>query len=160
MCALADTQPSTDTGSDVQAMLTQARRDALVRVLPLGTVSKRRDGQELSEMADMAGVGAVAFSDDSRTVRSSRLMRHALEYSLLVERPIASFAMDPELADGGVMNEGSLATVLGLKGVLKVNHAIVHGISVLNLDGFAPAARWKELSPDALEHLSGSSEVA
>ena len=48
-------------------------------------------------MADMAGVGAVAFSDDSRTVRSSRLMRHALEYSLLVERPIASFAMDPEL---------------------------------------------------------------
>jgi hypothetical protein len=43
--------------------------------------------------------------------------------------------------------------------VLKVSHAIVHGISVLNLDGFAPAVRWKELSPDAPDQLSGS-EVA
>jgi dihydroorotase len=117
LCALADTQPSTDTGSDVEALLTTARRDALVRVLPLGTVSKRRDGQELSEMADMAGVGAVGFSDDGRAIRSSRLMRHALEYSLLVDRPIASCAVDPELAEDGVMNEGSLATLLGLKGV-------------------------------------------
>jgi hypothetical protein len=49
--------------------------------------------------------------------------------------------------------------LLGLTGVLKVSHAIVHGISVLNLDGFASAARWQELSPDAPDHLSGS-EVA
>jgi dihydroorotase len=117
LCALADTQPSTDTGSDVESLLTTARRDALVRVLPLGTVSKRREGQELSEMADMASVGAVGFSDDGRAIRSSRLMRHALEYSLLVDRPIASCAVDPELAEDGVMNEGSLATLLGLKGV-------------------------------------------
>ena len=44
-------------------------------------------------------------------------MRHALEYSLLVERPIVSHAQDPELAEGGVMHEGPMATVLGLKGV-------------------------------------------
>jgi dihydroorotase len=117
VCALADTQPSIDTGSDVEALLTQARRDALVRVLPLGTISKRRDGQELSEMVDMTEAGAVGFSDDGRAVRSSRLMRHALEYSLLVDRPIASCAVDAELAAGGVMHEGSLATVLGLPGV-------------------------------------------
>src|ERR671932_569802 len=47
VCAQADTQPSTDTGSDVEALRTQAGRDALVRVLPLGTVSKHRDGREL-----------------------------------------------------------------------------------------------------------------
>jgi dihydroorotase len=117
VCALADTQPSTDTGSDVESLLTQARRDALVRVLPLGTVSKRREGQELSEMADMADAGAIAFSDDGRAIRSSRLMRHALEYSLLVDKPIATYAVDPDLAADGVMHEGSLATLLGLKGV-------------------------------------------
>ena len=49
--------------------------------------------------------------------------------------------------------------LLGLKGVLKVSHALVHGISLLNLDGFASAARWQELSPDAPDSLSGS-EVA
>src|SRR5207237_3123685 len=59
LCALADTRPSTDTGSDVQSLLTQARRDALVRVLPVGTTTKQREGTELSEMADMAEFGAV-----------------------------------------------------------------------------------------------------
>jgi len=49
--------------------------------------------------------------------------------------------------------------LVGLRGVAKISHAIVHGISVLNLDGFAPAARWEELSPDATDRLSGS-EVA
>ena len=117
VCALADTRPSTDTGSDVEALLTQALRDAVVRVLPLGTTTKQREGLELSEMADMADVGAVAFSDDGRAIRSASLMRHALEYSLLVERPISSHAQDPDLADGGVMHEGPLATVLGLKGI-------------------------------------------
>src|SRR4029077_20432149 len=48
LCALADTRPSTDTGSDVEALLTQAKRDAVVRVLPVGTTSKQRQGQELS----------------------------------------------------------------------------------------------------------------
>lgn len=117
VCALADTRPSTDTGSDVEAMLTQARRDAVVRVLPMGTTTKGREGQELSEMADMTEAGAVAFSDDGRAVRSARLMRHALEYSLLVDRPVSSHAEDPDLVDGGVMHEGALATVLGLKGI-------------------------------------------
>jgi dihydroorotase len=98
-------------------MLTLARRDALVRVLPVGTTTKQRKGEELSEMADMAEVGAVAFSDDSRSVRSANLMRHALEYSLLVDRPISSHAQDADLAEGGVMHEGPLATVLGLKGI-------------------------------------------
>ena len=56
-------------------------------------------------------------------------------------------------------NEIDDQILVGLQGVLKVSHAIVHGISVLNLDGFASAARWQELSPDAPDHLSGS-EVA
>jgi dihydroorotase len=117
VCALADTRPSPDTGSDVESVLTLARREARVRVLPVGTATKERNGEELSEMADMASVGAVAFSDDGRAIRSARLMRHALEYSLLVERPISSHAEDADLVDGGVMHEGPLATVLGLKGI-------------------------------------------
>jgi len=117
VCALADTRPSIDTGSDVESVLTQARRAALVRVLPLGTTTKRREGHELSEMADMAAAGAIAFSDSAKAVRSASLMRHALEYSLLVERPIVSHAQDPDLVDGGVMHEGPVATVLGLRGI-------------------------------------------
>jgi dihydroorotase len=137
VCALADTRPSTDTGSDVEALLTQARRDAVVRVLPVGTTTKQRDSAELSEMADMADAGAVAFSDDGRAVRSASLMRHALEYSLLVERPISSHAEDPDLVDGGVMHEGPLATVLGLKGIPREAEeiAVARDLALAHLTG-------------------------
>ena len=69
---------------------------------------------------------------------------------------LRDFGYDTELLGKDEIDDQAL---LGLKGVLKVSHAIVHGISVLNLDGFASAARWQELSPDAPDHLSGS-EVA
>jgi dihydroorotase len=127
LCALADTHPTTDTGSNVESLLTHARRDAVVRVLPLGTTTKQRQSEELSEMADMAEAGAVAFSDSDRAVRKASLMRHALEYSLLVERPIASHAEEADLVDGGVMHEGALATVLGLKGIPRQAEEIAVG---------------------------------
>ena len=69
---------------------------------------------------------------------------------------LRDFGYDTELLGKDEIDDQEL---LGLKGVLKVSHAIVHGISLLNLDGFAAAARWQELSPDAPDHLSGS-EVA
>jgi hypothetical protein len=69
---------------------------------------------------------------------------------------LRDFGYDTELLGKDEIDDRAL---LGLKGVLKVSHAIVHGISVLNLDGFASAARWQELSPDAPDQLSGS-EVA
>lgn len=117
VCAMPNVRPTTDTGSDVEALLTIARRDAAVRVLPIGTVTRRQEGQQLSEMADMAAAGAVAFSDDGRMVRTASLMRRALEYSLLVGRPISDHCEDADLVGSGVMNEGSLATRLGLPGV-------------------------------------------
>jgi dihydroorotase len=127
LCALADTQPTTDTGSNVESLLTQARREAVVRVLPVGTTTKQRQGQELSEMADMADAGAIAFSDSDRAVSKASLMRHALEYSLLVEKPIASHAEEADLIDGGVMHAGALATVLGLKGIPREAEEIAVG---------------------------------
>ncbi len=117
VCAMPNTHPSIDTASDVEAVLAIARRDAVVRVLPTGTVTKQRAGRELSEMADMAAAGAVAFTDDGRMVRPAGLMRRALEYTLLVGKPVSDHAEDPELVAGGVMNEGPLATALGLQGV-------------------------------------------
>src|SRR2546427_9814109 len=69
---------------------------------------------------------------------------------------LRDFGYDTELLGKDEIDDQAL---LGLRGVLKISHAIVHGISLLNLDGFAPAARWQELSPDAPDSLSGS-EVA
>ena len=67
-------------------------------------------------MGDMVEAGAVAFSDDGKPVRSSLLMRKALEYSRVFDVPIIDHCEDHELVDGGVMHEGPVSTRLGLKG--------------------------------------------
>jgi dihydroorotase len=117
VCAMPNTLPTIDTASDVAYVQDVARRLGLARVQVIGTVTKGQQGQELSEMADMAQAGAVAFSDDGRQVATSRLMRHALEYSLLTGRPIVDHCEDADLAAGTVMNEGPVSARLGLPGV-------------------------------------------
>ncbi len=116
LCAMPDTLPTVETASDVMHVLAASRRIETAKVYPLGSVTKGQAGQELSEMADMADAGAVAFSDDPRSIASSGLMRHALEYSLLTRRPIVACCEDRELARGAVMNEGRVSARLGLRG--------------------------------------------
>jgi dihydroorotase len=68
-------------------------------------------------MAEMAGAGAVGFSDDGSYVKNSRLMKCAMEYSLPLGLPIIEHCEDPDLANDGQMNEGIVATRLGLCGI-------------------------------------------
>src|SRR5262249_58258216 len=67
-------------------------------------------------MMDLAASGAVAFSDDGRPVSSSRLMRLALQYAAPLGLPVVEHCQDEDLVGAGVMNEGAVATMLGLKG--------------------------------------------
>jgi dihydroorotase len=117
VCAMPNTRPTVDTASDVEWIVGAARREGVVRVLPIGTITRGEQGQELSEMADMANAGAVAFSDDGQPVRNARLMRNALAYSRVTGRPIVDHAEDADLVDGGVMHDGRVASILGLRGV-------------------------------------------
>ena len=137
VCAMPNTDPTVDTGSDVLYVLEAARRSATVRVLPFGTVSKQQRGMELSELAEMAEIGAVAFSDDGQPIWNTRLMRHALEYSRIVERPIVDHCEDRELAKGGAMNEGAVSARLGLPGqpFAAESIAVARNLELLRLTG-------------------------
>ena len=116
VCAMANTKPPVDNRAVVEYIQRTAAARAVVRVYPLATVTQGMAGRELTEMADLAEAGVVAFSDDGRPIVDSGVMRHALEYSRLIERPIMVHEEDPSLSAGGVMNEGPVATRLGLKG--------------------------------------------
>ncbi len=70
---------------------------------------------------------------------------------------LRDFGYDTELLGKDEIDDKAL---IGLRGVLKVSHAIVNGVSVLNLDGFVPAARWQELSPETASEQPPGSEVA
>ncbi|MCL6646819.1 MAG: dihydroorotase [Chloroflexi bacterium] len=116
VCCMPNTDPVVDSGSVVESILRTAAREGSVRVLPIGAVTKGQAGRELAELADLAAAGAVAFSDDGRPVASAALLRHALEYSQLVQRPIIDHCEEPSLTVGAVAHEGPVATCLGLRG--------------------------------------------
>jgi dihydroorotase len=127
LCAMANTLPPVDSRAVVEYVRRTARATGVVRVYPLATVTRAMAGHELTEMADLAEAGAIAFSDDGRPIADSNVMRHALEYSRLIDRPIMVHEEDLTLTSGALMNEGPVATRLGLKGWPAVAEEVVIG---------------------------------
>ena len=117
VCAMPNTEPATDSAGAVEFILRTAAAKGVVRVLPIGCVTKGRAGHELAELSELAEAGAVAFSDDGAPVADAALMRRALEYAGMLQTPLIDHPEEPALAAGGVMHEGWVSTRLGLRGV-------------------------------------------
>lgn len=116
VACMPNTVPPNDSRAVTELMVQLARDVGTVHLHPIGCVSKGQLGEELAEIGDMLRAGAVAFSDDGHPVRSSLLMRKALEYSQIFGVPIIDHCEDRELVDGGVMHEGDVSMRLGLRG--------------------------------------------
>jgi len=113
ICAMPNTDPCADTASVIDLVEARAAADGVVNVLPIGAITKGRQGKEIAEMGELAAAGAVAFSDDGTSVASAEVMRRALEYSKMFDLPIISHCEDADLARGA-MHEGFVSTRLGL----------------------------------------------
>ena len=81
VCAMPNTEPTMHTRATVEYVLQKARSEGVVRVLPIGCVTKRSAGAELAEMAELAEAGCIGFSDDGHPVADSNIMRQALSYA-------------------------------------------------------------------------------
>ncbi|MBU2495823.1 MAG: dihydroorotase [Candidatus Omnitrophota bacterium] len=114
--AMPNTAPCLDTGPLV-AFVFNKGRETSISVFPIGAITKNREGKELTEMADLAENGAVAFSDDGNCVADNRVLRRGLEYAKMVDRPLIDHPEELTLARNGVMNEGKISTFLGLPGI-------------------------------------------
>ena len=117
LCCMPNTDPPIDSESVVQFVLNRARDAGPVRILPIGCVTRGRNGKELADLEEMAAAGAVAFSDDGDPVQDANLMRMALSYGADLSRPISNHCQDVHLSGEGVMAEGAIATRLGLPGI-------------------------------------------
>lgn len=117
ICAMPNTKPVNDNASLTRYMVGKARDARLARVYPIGAITRASEGAELAEMADMKSAGAVAVSDDGRPVMNSQVMRHAMEYACDHGLVVVDHCQDTQLSAGGVMNEGEVSTLLGLKGM-------------------------------------------
>ncbi|MBI4201215.1 MAG: dihydroorotase [Chloroflexi bacterium] len=116
VCCMPNTSPAMDNASVVDYVLRKAREANTVRVLPIGCVTKGREGKALAEMWELAQAGVIGFSDDGSPVADSHLMRQALAYARGLGLPIIDHCEDPRLTDGASVNEGWVSNRLGLKG--------------------------------------------
>ena len=117
LCAMPNTDPTMDTRSTVDFVLQKAQEEGVVRVLPIGCVTKGSKGKQLAEMGALAQAGAIGFSDDGHPVADPNMMRQALSYSLSLGLPVINHCEVPELSNGGSMNEGWVSNRLGIKGI-------------------------------------------
>lgn len=117
VCPMANTNPVADSRSDMEFMIGEAKRLNLANLWPVGAVTLKQEGKELTEFGEMKKGGAVALSDDGRPITDSSILRRALSYAKKFDLPILIHSQDEALFCGGCMNEGFVSTKLGLPGI-------------------------------------------
>ncbi len=120
VACMANTNPAADTPAVIEYILSKAAYEGLVTVMPVAAVTKGLKGEEMAEMGLLLDAGAVAFSDDGHPIMNAEVMRRALEYARQFDALIISHCEDLNLSSAGVMNEGYMSTILGLKGIPNV----------------------------------------
>jgi dihydroorotase len=125
VCAMPNTDPVNDRAGITRAILDRARSEGVVRVHPIGAITRGSQGEELAEYGDLREAGCVAVSDDGRPVQSARVMRRALEYARAFDLTVIDHCEETTLTQGAAMNEGTVATLLGLRGAPALGEAVV-----------------------------------
>jgi dihydroorotase len=125
LAALPDTQPAIDEPALARLLRARGEETGSLTILPYGAVTTGCRGEQFAELGLLREAGAVAFTDGSRAIGSSRLMRLALSYARGFGAMIVQHPEDPSLASGGAATEGELATRLGLPGIPAAAEAIL-----------------------------------
>ncbi len=125
VACMANTNPPIDNLGTVELVKTIAKNDAIINVYPVAAVTKEMKGAELTEMGELAEAGVVAFSDDGLPITDAMVMRRALEYSSMFDKPILVHEEDPNLCCGGHMNEGEVSTRIGIPGKSPLSESVM-----------------------------------
>jgi dihydroorotase len=139
LAALPDSDPAIDDPSLIHMLITRGRETGAVTILPYGAATRGCLGEELAELGLLREAGAIAFTDGTRAIACSRMMRLALAYARGFGARIVQHPEDLSLAQGGAATEGELASRLGLPGIPAAAEAILiaRDISLARLTGGA-----------------------
>jgi dihydroorotase len=121
--AMPNTDPVVDDATVLRSLREAARREARIPVGFLASVTRRLQGDALTEMAELAECGALGFTDDGKPVHRAAILRKALQYQRLCGGVIALHEEDPSLSGQGVMHEGEVSARLGLAGIPSISES-------------------------------------
>lgn len=131
VACMPNTSPVIDDISIIGFLHARAKETAYVNVRTYASISKGMKGEALTEMQMLVEAGAVGFTDDGLPMMNAQLMRLALANSKMLGVPIAQHAEDLNLSAGGCMNEGAIASKLGLKGIPNASEAVIVARDIL-----------------------------
>ncbi len=131
IACMPNTEPSIDNSGTIEFIYQKAREQGYVNTYPIAAITKGRAGSEITEMDELASAGALGFSDDGDPVMNAGVMRTALEYSKMLDCPIISHCEDANLSTEGEMNEGYLASILGLRGIPAASESVMAAREIL-----------------------------
>lgn len=117
VCTMPNTKPVIDSVEMLEKELDIIKRDSVVNVYPVVAITKGMKGEELTDIRELAKHGAIAISEDGKSVMNSSLLREAMKIAKEVNIPVLSHCEDINLVEGGVMNKGDKSDELGLKGI-------------------------------------------
>ncbi len=117
VCCMPNTNPVIDTAERVRWVIDRAKETACVNVLPIAAVTLGQQGKELVDISAVKAAGAIALSEDGKSVMDSALMKQAMLRAKACDIPIFDHCEDKEMVAGGVMNKGKRAEELGLPGI-------------------------------------------
>ena len=117
IACMPNTNPVNDSRDVTEFILSEAKRSAVINIMPIAAITRGLCGEEITDMADLHDAGAIAFSDDGHPVENSLVMRRALEYSRLIDTIIIDHCEDRQLSSGGIVHEGTYALKLGINAI-------------------------------------------
>jgi len=138
ICAMPNTNPVNDSRRVTEYIISEARKRAVVNILPIAAITLGLAGEEPTDMADLAAAGAVAFSDDGRCVQNGWVMKKALEQAQRLDVLVIDHCEDADLSRSGIMNEGPTSVRLGFPGMPAVAEDVMVARDII-LSGAAGA---------------------
>jgi dihydroorotase len=121
--AMPNTDPVLDSAPLLRSLRDTAAREARISIGFLPSITRRLQGEQLTEMAELREEGAVGFTDDGRPVQSAGMLRKALQYQRLCGGVIVLHEEDPTLSRGGAMHEGAVSAALGIGGIPTISES-------------------------------------
>jgi len=125
MAILPNSQPAIDDPALVRLLRARGDETGSVSILPYGALTRGCDGKEMAELGLLREAGAIGFTDGTRAIADTRLMRLALLYARGFDAMVVQHPEDPSLARSGCATEGELATRLGLPSIPVAAEAIL-----------------------------------
>jgi len=137
VCCMPNTNPAIDTAAVVRQILERTEQVGSARVHPIGAATRAMQGDHLTEMAELKAAGAIAISDDAFPLQNADTVRSVMEYCKMLDLTLMTHNEDKRLTEKGAMNEGYMATVLGIPGMPRIAEdiAVARNILLAKLTG-------------------------